>query len=158
MRKGQTKIREVKEDPVYKHKLVTKLINRSTKDGKRSIAQKHVYQAFEKIRQEINEDPLKVFLQAVENIKPSMEVRPRRIGGAAYQVPTPVRGSRRESLAIRWLIQAANSLPNSQYKTYTDKLKTEIMNAYKGEGVSLSKKREVERVADANKAFSHFRW
>ncbi|HBL52471.1 MAG: 30S ribosomal protein S7 [Candidatus Blackburnbacteria bacterium RIFCSPHIGHO2_02_FULL_39_13] len=158
MRKGQTVLRDVKEDPVYRHKLVTKLINRSMRDGKRSVAQKEVYRAFEAIKQESGEEPLKIFLQAIENIKPNMEVRPRRIGGAAYQVPTPVRGPRKEVLAIRWMIQAANSLPNSQFHTYAEKLKTEILNARKGEGGSMTKRKEVERVAESNKAFSHFRW
>ncbi|OGY07709.1 MAG: 30S ribosomal protein S7 [Candidatus Blackburnbacteria bacterium RIFCSPHIGHO2_01_FULL_40_17] len=158
MRKGQTVLRDVKEDPVYRHKLVTKLINRSMRDGKRSVAQKEVYRAFEAIKQESGEEPLKIFLQAIENIKPNMEVRPRRIGGAAYQVPTPVRGPRKEVLAIRWMIQAANSLPNSQFHTYAEKLKTEILNACKGEGGSMTKRKEVERVAESNKAFSHFRW
>lgn len=158
MRKARVKIRETKEDPVYKHKLVTKLINRSIKDGKRSVAQKHVYMAFEKIREELGLEPLKVFLQAIDNIKPNMEVRPRRIGGAAYQVPMPVRGVRKEALAIRWLINAANALSNSQFKTYGNKLTAELMNAYKGEGGAMAKKKEMERVAEANRAFAHFKW
>ena len=87
-----------------------------------------------------------------------MEVRPRRIGGAAYQVPMAVRGPRKESLAIRWMVNAANSLPNAQYKTFAHKLSTEIMNAYKGEGASMAKRQEIERVAEANKAFAHFKW
>src|SRR3989338_11430934 len=158
MRKGQTVLRDVKEDPVYRHKLVTKLINRSMRDGKRSVAQKEVYRAFEAIKQESGEEPLKVFLTAIENIKPNMEVRPRRIGGAAYQVPQPVRGPRKESLAIRWMINAANLKPNSQFKTYAAKLSAEILEAFKGEGGAIAKKKEMERSAEANKAFSHFRW
>jgi len=158
MRKGQAKARVVKTDPIYGHKLVTKLINRSMHDGKRSVAQKHVYKAFEIIRTESQEEPLKVFLTAIENIKPNMEVRPRRIGGAAYQVPQPVRGPRKESLAIRWMINAANLKPNSQFKTYAAKLSAEILEAFKGEGGAIAKKKEMERSAEANKAFSHFRW
>src|SRR3989344_7304847 len=145
MRKGKAPVRIVREDPIYKNRLVTKLINRSTKDGKRSVAQSQIYQAFEIIKEETKEDPLKIFLLAIENIKPNMEVRSRRIGGAAYQVPSPVRGSRKESLAIRWLITAANSLSNSQYHTYGQKLATELINASRGQGGALSKKQEVER-------------
>ncbi|MBI2007564.1 MAG: 30S ribosomal protein S7 [Candidatus Blackburnbacteria bacterium] len=158
MRKKRAVIREIPEDPVYKNRLVTKLINRSTLDGKKSVAQNHIYSAFEKIKEETKEDPLKAFLQAIENIKPNMEVRPRRIGGAAYLIPVPVRGPRKESLAIRWLVNAANSRPNSQYKTYTNKLAAEILDAYRGEGVAITKRKEIERIAEANRAFAHFRW
>lgn len=157
MRKTRAPIRPVTEDPVYKHKLVTKLINRSMRDGKRSVAQAQVYDAFERIRQ-TGQDPVAVFIQAMENVRPSMEVRPRRIGGAAYQVPMPVRGVRKDALAIRWIIQAANSLPNSQYHTFGHKLATEIMNAATGQGGALTKKVDIERQAEANKAFAHFRW
>lgn len=158
MRKGQAKIREVYEDPIYRHKLVTKLINRSMHDGKRTVAQKHVYRAFELIKTETNDEPVKVFLSALESIKPQMEVRPRRIGGASYQVPIQVRGARREALAIRWLVQNANLRPNSQYKTFANKLASEIMDAARGEGGAVAKKKDMERVAEANRAFSHFRW
>lgn len=158
MRKAQAKIREVQEDPTYKSKLVTKIINRSMKDGKRSIAQKNVYTALETAGREIGENPLKVLIQAVNNIKPDMEVRPRRIGGAAYQVPAQVRGPRRESLAIRWMILAAESKPNSQFKTFAAKLAAEIADAYRGEGGAVTKRQQMEHTAEANKAFSHFRW
>lgn len=158
MRKKRAVIREIPEDPIYKNRLVAKLINRSTFDGKKSVAQGHIYAAFEEIGQTVKEDPLKVFLQALENIKPNMEVRPRRIGGAAYLIPVPVRGPRKESLAIRWLINAANARPNSQYKTYTKKLTAEILDAYRGEGGAIAKRKEIERIADANRAFAHFRW
>lgn len=158
MRKARAQKRETPEDPIFKHKLVTKLINRSMLDGKRSVAQKHVYAAFSKIGRETEEEPLKVFLQAIENIKPNMEVRPRRIGGAAYQVPMPVRGPRRESLAIRWLIFAANARSNAQYKTYAAKLAAEIVDAAKGGGGAVAKKQDMERQAEANRAFAHFRW
>lgn len=157
-RKGPTPKKETAPDPLYGNKVVAKLINRSMKDGKKSIAQKHVYTAFAKIKEETGKDPLKVFLDAIENIKPNMEVRPRRVGGAAYQVPAPVRGLRKESLAIRWLISAANSRSNSQYKTYANKLAAEIMDAANNEGGAVGKRQEVERIAEANKAFAHFRW
>lgn len=158
MRKKRAVIREASEDPVYKNRLVTKLINRSMYDGKRSVARTHIYKAFEKLGQETKDDPLKVFLQAIENIKPNMEVRPRRIGGAAYLIPVPVRGPRKESLAIRWLITAANNRPNSQYKTYGNKLFAEILDASRGEGGAVAKRKEIERIAEANRAFAHFRW
>lgn len=137
---------------------MTKLINRSMKDGKKTVVRKEVYAAFEIIKTKSGEDPIKVFDQALENIRPNMEVRPRRVGGAAYQVPQQVRGPRRESLAIRWLVAAANSKSNKEFHTYAEKLASEIMDAAKGEGVSVKKRQEVERVAEANKAFSHFRW
>ncbi|MFZ5932491.1 MAG: 30S ribosomal protein S7, partial [Patescibacteria group bacterium] len=139
-------------------KLVAKLINRSMRDGKKSVAQKEVYQAFAIIKEKTQEEPVKVFSEALEKIKPAMEVRPRRVGGAAYQVPIAVRGPRRESLGIRWLILAANSRPNSEYHTYAEKLAAEIMDAAKGEGGAVKRRQEVERLAELNRAFAHFRW
>ena len=135
-----------------------KLINRSMHDGKKSVARHEIYGAMELIKEKSGEDPVKVFDRAMENIKPTMEVRPRRIGGAAYQVPQPVRGIRRESLGIRWLVAAANSKSNTEFHTYAEKLAAEIMDAAKGEGVSVRKRQEVEKVAEANRAFSHFKW
>lgn len=157
-RKGSVKKRKVDPDPIYKNRVVAKLINRSMKDGKKSIAQKQVYEAFEKIKKEADDDPIKIFSQAINNIKPDMEVRPRRVGGAAYQVPMPVRGPRKESLAIRWLIFAARGRSNKEYKTYADKLAAEIMDAYNKEGGAIQKRADMERMAEANRAFSHFRW
>ena len=157
-RRGTVRPRAVAVDPIYGSRLVTKLINRAMKDGKKSVITKEVYAALELIRTKTNEDPIKVFDQALENIKPNMEVRPRRVGGAAYQVPQAVRGTRRESLAIRWLVAASNSKSNKEFHTYAEKLASEIMDAAKGEGISVKKRTEVEKVAEANKAFSHFRW
>lgn len=157
-RKGQVKPRKIEVDPIYGSAVLTKLINRSMKDGKKSVIRKEVYAAMEVIRAKTSEDPVKVLDQAMENIKPTMEVRPRRVGGAAYQVPQQVRGPRRESLAIRWLVGAANSKSNTEFHTFGEKLASELMDAAKGEGVSVKKRQEVERVAEANKAFSHFRW
>lgn len=157
-RRNAVKPRKTEVDPIYGSTLVTKLINRSMKDGKRSVAAKEVYKAFEIIKEKSEQDPIKVFDQALENIKPVMEVRPRRVGGAAYQVPQQVRGPRRESLAIRWLVAAANSKSNKEFHTYAEKLVVEIMDAAKGEGVSVKKRQEIEKVAEANRAFSHFRW
>jgi small subunit ribosomal protein S7 len=103
-------------------------------------------------------DPVKVFSDAMANIKPTMEVRPRRIGGAAYQVPATVRGPRKESLAIRWLVGAARARSNSEYKTFAAKLAAEILDASKGEGVAVKKKLDTEKMAEANRAFAHFKW
>jgi len=156
-RRGPAKQRKTSPDPIYNNRLVTKLINRSMKDGKKSVAEKQVYQALESIK-ESGEDPINVFSKAIEQIKPSMEVRPRRVGGAAYQVPMPVRGARRESLAIRWLIFAARARSNSEYHTFAEKLAVEITDASKGEGGAVKKKTDMERMAEANRAFAHFRW
>ncbi|KKQ51969.1 MAG: 30S ribosomal protein S7, small subunit ribosomal protein S7 [Microgenomates group bacterium GW2011_GWC1_38_12] len=127
------------------------------RDGKKSVAQRQVYDAFV-ILKEKGEDPIKVFSQALENVKPSMEVRPRRVGGAAYQIPLTVRGPRRESLAIRWIIFAARSRSNSEFHIFSEKLAAELTDAAKGEGGAVKKKQEMERVAEANRAFAHFRW
>ena len=157
-RKGPVKPRDIEADPIYGSKLVAKLINRVMCDGKKGVAQKQVYGALEIIGQETKEDSVKIFNQAIENIKPDMEVRPRRVGGAAYQIPIPVRGPRRESLAIRWLIFAARARSSSEFHTFAEKLAVEIMDAAKGGGGAVKKRQEMERVAEANRAFSHFRW
>jgi small subunit ribosomal protein S7 len=157
-RRGGVKPKQVDPDPIYKNRVVTKLINRSMRDGKKSVARKQVYAAFEKVKEKTEDDPIKVFSLALNNIKPSMEVRPRRVGGAAYQVPVPVRGLRRESLGIRWLIEEARKRPNSQYHTFAEKLAVEIIDAARGEGLAVKKRQNVERMAEANRAFAHFRW
>ena len=157
-RKGTIRPRKIEADPVYGSVMLTKLINRSMKDGKKSVIRKEIYSAMEIIKAKTGEDPVKVFDQAMENIKPNMEVRARRVGGAAYQVPQQVRGPRRESLGIRWLVASANSKSNTEFHTFGEKMAAEIMDAAKGEGVSVKKRQEVEKVAEANKAFSHFRW
>jgi small subunit ribosomal protein S7 len=156
-RRGGVKPQIINPDPIYKNRLVTKLINRAMYDGKKSVAQREVYEAFDRIRK-TEEEPMKVFSDALENIKPQMEVRPRRIGGAAYQVPIAVRGIRKESLAIRWLVAAARLRSNSEYHTFAEKLAAELTDAAKNEGGAVKKKQEMERVADANRAFAHFRW
>jgi small subunit ribosomal protein S7 len=157
-RRGGVKPKKTNPDPVYKNRVITKLINRVMKDGKKSVAQKQVYAALTFIKEKESTDPVKVFSQALENIKPTTEVRPRRVGGAAYQVPMAVRGPRRESLGIRWLIAAARARSNSEFKTFSAKLAAEIMDAANGEGGAVKKKADVERMAEANKAFAHFRW
>lgn len=157
-RRGQIKPKLTTADPIYNNRLITKLINRSMKDGKKSVAEKEVYGALALIKARSDDDPIKIFSQAMENIKPNMEVRPRRVGGAAYQVPMPVRGGRKESLAIRWLIFAARARSNSEFHTFAEKLATEILDAAKGEGAAVKKRQEMERMAEANRAFAHFRW
>ena len=159
MPRRKLKIKKViNPDPVYQNVLVEKIINRSMKDGKKSVTQKEVYKALEIVSQKTEEDGVRVLEQALDNIRPTMEVRPRRIGGAAYQVPMQVRGTRKESLAVRWLILSARTRPNSEYHTYAEKLATEIMDAAKGEGGAVKKKTDMERVAEANRAFAHFNW
>lgn len=157
-RRSRMRARKAQPDAIYGKEVVEKLINRSMKDGKKSVAQKQVYRAFEIVGEKTKKDPVEVFLAALASIKPTMEVRSRRVGGAAYQVPTPVRGKRQESLGIRWLIEAARSRPNSDFHTYAEKLATEIIEAAEGEGLAIKKKQEVERMAEANRAFAHFRW
>jgi small subunit ribosomal protein S7 len=157
-RKGKVKRRPIEKDPIYKDKLVTKLINRSMVSGKKTIARKHIYNAFKIIKEEKGVDPKSVFDQAMDNLRPQVEVRSRRVGGAAYQVPMPVRGPRQNSLAIRWLVKAARERPNKQYHSYAEKLAAEIIDASEGQGAAFTKKQQVERTAEANKAFSHLRW
>ncbi|KKT58731.1 MAG: 30S ribosomal protein S7 [Candidatus Amesbacteria bacterium GW2011_GWB1_47_19] len=127
-------------------------------DGKKSVAAAQVYKCFDLIRSQTGSDPLAGFLTALENIKPQMEVRSRRIGGAAYQVPSPVRGPRRDALAIRWLIIAARERSNSQFHTFAEKLSAEIIDALNNAGGAVKKKNDTHRMAEANKAFAHFRW
>jgi small subunit ribosomal protein S7 len=157
-RKGSVKKRILPPDPLYQSRLVNRLINRVMKDGKKTVAQKQVYQTFNLIEQKTKKHPLEVFTKALENIKPTMEVRSRRVGGAAYQVPMPVRGDRRESLAIRWLIQFARQRPSKEYHYFYEKLAAEILDASQNQGGAVKKKQDVHRMAEANKAFAHFRW
>ncbi|KKQ56319.1 MAG: 30S ribosomal protein S7 [Candidatus Woesebacteria bacterium GW2011_GWC1_38_13] len=156
-RRGSAKIRKIEPDPIYKNRIVAKLINRAMREGKKSVIQREVYEAFE-IMKKGGDDPVKIFSLAIENVKPSMEVRPRRIGGAAYQVPMQVRGSRKESLAIRWIVAATRLRSNSEYKTFSQKLAAELSDAAKGEGGAIKKKVDMEKVAEANRAFAHFKW
>lgn len=126
--------------------------------GKKGAAQKQVYQALELLKEKLKQDPLLIFNKAIENVKPQMEVRSRRVGGAAYQVPTPVRAERRESLAIRWLIEAALNRPSREFHTFAEKLATELTDAFNNTGGAIKKKEDTHKMAEANKAFAHFRW
>ncbi|SRR3989344_301212 len=158
MRSKSTPTRQILKDPIYPHTLVTKLINSVMHDGKKTVASKNVYKTFEILKNQSGGDPLNLFLQALENIKPQMEVRSRRIGGAAYQVPSPVRGERKDSLSIRWLLIGAKARPNSQFHTFPQKLAAEITDAAVNTGAAVKKKLDTHRMAEANKAFAHFRW
>jgi small subunit ribosomal protein S7 len=157
-RRGAAKRIKPSEDAVYGSIMISKLINRSMYDGKKSVAEKEVYTAMKLIAEKTEKDAITVFNTAIENIKPDMEVRARRVGGAAYQIPVQVRGERKDSLAIRWIIMAARARSNSEYHTFAEKIAAEIMDAAKGEGGAVRKKAEVEKVAESNKAFSHFKW
>ncbi len=154
-RRGYVPKREVLPDPKYQSKLVSKLINVIMKDGKKSVSEKICYGAFEIIREKTGTDPLKVFKQAIENIKPILEVRPRRVGGATYQVPMEVRPNRRLSLALRWLTTYARQ---RKEKTMKERLAAEILDAYNNVGSSIKKREETHKMAEANRAFAHYRW
>lgn len=157
-RRGGVKLRKVLPDLSYGSPVVAKLINKIMRNGKKAVAQREVYNALSIIKAKTQEDPLQVLEKALENIKPSMEVRPRRVGGAAYQVPISVKGLRRESLGIRWLVKSALGRSNSEFHTFADKLAAEIIEAFNGGGSAVKKKLEIERIAEANRAFAHFRW
>lgn len=156
-RSGKLNRKEVEVDPVFSNKLLARFINRVMRDGEKTVAQNQVYKAMDLIKEK-NLDPITVFQTAMNNVSPRMEVRPRRVGGASYQVPTEVRGDRKISLAIRWLIMAARSRPNKQFHTFGEKLATELLDAYNNTGEAIRKKDLMHRNAEANKAFSHFRW
>lgn len=158
MRSKKAPQRPFEADLVYQNRLVAKLINRCMKDGKKSVAAKEVYAAIDKIGEKTKQDPLETFREAIENIKPQIEVRSRRIGGAAYQVPTPVKGDRKETLAVRWLVNAARARSNSSFHTFSEKLTAEILDALKNEGNAIKKKNDTHKMAESNKAFAHFRW
>jgi len=148
--------REIKDDKVYQNKLVAKFINRMMKDGKKSIAEKAFYDGFELLKK--SGDPLVLFETAINNVGPRTEVKARRVGGANYQVPQVVRGDRRLSLAIRWILEAARARSSRDYHTFPEKLAAEILDASKNEGAAIKKRDTVLRMAEANKAFGHFRF
>jgi len=155
VRRRRAEKRQVPPDPVYNDVLVTRLINKIMWDGKKTIAQKIVYGAFEIIREKMGMDPLEVYHKALDNVRPVLEVRPRRVGGATYQVPIEVQEPRRTSLAIRWIVAAARAKRGKPMKA---KLAEEIMAAYNNTGVAVKKREDVHRMAEANRAFAHYRW
>lgn len=155
MRKRSATKRDVLPDALYNSKVVTKLINQIMCDGKKGTAQRIVYDAFEIIKKKTGEDAMTVFTRAMENIKPSLEVKSRRVGGANYQVPMEVKADRAQTLAFRWLVENARSRNGH---TMAEKLADEIIDASNGIGASVKKKEDTHKMAEANKAFAHYRW
>jgi small subunit ribosomal protein S7 len=154
-RRRRVTVREVLPDPVYNSTLVEKFVNSMMWDGKKQVAQSIFYEAMDKVRERAADDPLKVFKKAVENTKPLLEVKTRRVGGANYQVPIEVPQNRRTSLALRWLITNARGRPE---KGMADKLANELNDAANLRGGAIKKRDDVHRMAEANKAFAHYRW
>jgi len=148
-------MRDVLSDPLYNSKLVTRLINNIMVDGKKGVAQKIVYNAFDIIKEKTGKDPLEVFEQAMENIMPSFEVKARRVGGATYQVPMEVRPERRQTLGLRWLTSYSRARSE---KTMRERLSAEIIDATNNVGGSVKKREDTHKMAEANKAFAHYRW
>ena len=154
-RKGPVPKRQVLPDPRFQSRLVAKFTNRIMRDGKKSLAERIVYQAIDELGQQTNEEPLKAFEQAVNNIKPHLEVKSRRVGGATYQVPVEVKPERQEVLATRWLIQASRGRGE---KGVSRKLTAELIDAFNSRGGAMKKREDTHRMAEANKAFAHYRW
>ena len=154
-RKGHTQKRDVLADPLYNNKVVTKLINNVMLDGKKGVAQKIVYGAFARVEAKTEKPALEVFEEAMNNVMPALEVKARRIGGATYQVPIEVRADRRQTLALRWITMFSRKRGE---KTMEEKLANEIIDAYNNTGASVKRKEEMHRMAEANKAFAHYRW
>ena len=154
-RRNRAEVREVVADPVYNSTVVTKVINQVMLDGKRSIAQKVVYSAMELAGKKLSAEPLDVFNKALENLKPVLEVKARRVGGSTYQVPMEIRAERRQTLAIRWLVLYARQRSE---RTMAAKLAGEFVDAYNSTGGAFKKKEDVHRMAEANKAFASYRW
>ncbi len=154
-RRGRASKRETAPDPKYNDVIVAKAINKIMRDGKKSVAEGVLYGAFERIKEKTGQDPLKVFRKAVENVKPHLEVKSRRVGGATYQVPIEVRPERQISLALKWLVEYAR---HRGERTMIEKLAAELMDAAGGRGGAVKKKEDTHRMAEANKAFAHYRW
>lgn len=157
MRSGRVTKTLSEPDPVYGSRLLGRFINRVMIDGKKSTAQKQVYNALEIIKN-TGEDPIKVFELAIQTVGPKTEVKARRVGGASYQVPMEVKGDRRISLAIRWIVAFARKRSNKEHRTFAEKLAAEIQAILKGEGESIKKRDTMHRMAEANRAFAHFKW
>lgn len=147
--------RDILPDPKYNSKIVSKFINVMLEDGKKSIAERIFYGAFDIIKEKTGQDPLKVFKTALDNVKPVIEVKPRRVGGATYQVPVEIRPQRRTALALRWIIKYARE---RNEKTMKERLAGELLDAFNNTGASIKKKEDTHKMAEANKAFAHYRW
>jgi len=156
MRGKQAKKRKIEPDAVFQSTLVSKLINKVMLHGKRTLAERMVYKSFEQLKNTVKKDPLEVFEKAIENITPQIEVRPRRVGGVNYQVPVPVPEHRQVSLALNWLVSGARSRRSRE--EFFVAIADEISDAYKKSGFAYKKKEDVQKMADANKAFAHFQW
>jgi small subunit ribosomal protein S7 len=154
-RKGEVKRRDILPDPKYQDRMVTKFINSMTYDGKKSLTENIFYGSLDLVAERSKEDPLGMFKRALDAVKPLVEVRSRRVGGATYQVPVEVRPQRRVSLGMRWLVQNARSRPE---KSMVERLAGEILDAANGRGGAIKKKEDTHRMAEANKAFAHYRW
>ncbi len=154
-RKGNVPKRDVLPDPKFGDKVIAKLINKLTEDGKKSKAEGIIYGAFDVIEEKTKTEPLKVFKKAIENVKPMLEVKSRRVGGATYQVPVEVRPERKLSLALRWLVNYSRARGE---KSMTEKLAAELIDASNNKGGSVKKREDVHKMAEANKAFAHYRW
>ena len=154
-RRGNVPKREILPDPIYNSVLVTKLVNSIMLDGKKGVAQKVVYGAFDMVKEQTGKDPLEVFTTAMDNIMPSLEVKARRVGGATYQVPMDVRPVRRQTLGLRWLTTYSR---NRGEKTMKERLAGEIMDAANNTGSAVKKREDTHKMAESNKAFAHFRW
>ena len=154
-RRGSTAKRDVLPDPLYNSKVVTRLVNNIMLDGKKGVAQKIVYGAFDIVKEKTGKDPLEVFEQALENIMPSLEDKARRVGGATYQVPMEVRPDRRQTLGLRWLTTYSRARSE---RTMRERLAGEIMDAVNGQGGACKKREDTHKMAEANKAFAHYRW
>jgi len=154
-RRREVPKREVLPDPKYGSKTAAKFMNHLMRDGKKNTAERILYQAFDKIRDNKGENPIELFETALENISPMVEVKSRRVGGATYQVPVEVRSQRRQALAMRWLVQYARQ---RQEKTMSERLANELMEAADGRGGAVRKREETHKMAEANKAFAHYRW
>ena len=154
-RRGNVPKREILPDPVYNSVLVTKLINGVMLDGKKGVAQKVVYDAFDSIEKKLDRNPQEVFTEALNNIMPALEVKARRVGGATYQVPIEVRPERRQTLGLRWLVGYARKRGE---KTMKERLANEIMDAVNNTGASVKKREDTHKMAESNKAFAHYRW
>ena len=155
MRKRRAVKRDVLPDPIYKSKVVTKLINRIMLDGKKGVAEKILYEAFDIVKDRTKEDPVTVFEKALENIKPQLEVKSRRVGGSNYQVPVEVSETRSQTLGLRWLVNFARLRGG---KSMAENLANEIIDASNGTGNAVKKKEDTHRMAEANKAYAHFKW
>jgi small subunit ribosomal protein S7 len=155
-RKGRVPLRVIGPDPVYQNATVHRLINKVMMRGKKSLATRIVYRALEIVREKTGQDPDKVFEKALGNIMPVLEVRPRRVGGATYQVPIEVRPERRLSLGLRWLVTSSRT--RKDRRTFAERLAAEILDASAGQGAAVKKREDTHKMAEANKAFAHYRW